>query len=715
MKFINGYLARYLALVGLLLIVQMSGYLFASTSLLHMADLTSNFIWLFAKKEYFFTHVLALALALPPAIAGHWSGSRSRAAIGASIVSVAAGIGLVAASWGQSVSTGAFATIDSYEMTLTNPQLMFAHAIHFQPVTVTLGLVGLIVLTMAGSWYLFRVGEIQRHLAARACALTLILSAMLANWTTIAGPKVGIDDPRGFHSSTFGQVMVVQDFLEQCYQSHTGPLTAFYCNWANKLSLADDLNPHPDARVVQTPLTTPEAWAEGAQPTRQSNVLFLVVESLRGDVIHDAKGFRSIMPNVAALAENGAFFENHYALATHSNYADIVPISSQYPLRSPNTHVYPERPTYPTPRIYDLLKTQGYRTAIISSQNEEWGKMANYLSSPSLDYFFHSVTFEGETYVPKNDIGFFSMAGNGKRSGKIDDYFTVNEAIDWIGQDADTPFYVYSNYQNSHFPYEVPEGFPRPFAPEPFDIEVGFNNVPDAHLDIVRRRYYDSLYYIDFQIGRLIQSLKDSGRFHDTLIIVTGDTGQAFREHGFSGHANMLFDETLRTPLIVHGPGIAPEIVTERYSHLDVPPTILSHLGLPPYPGFQGIDALNRDAYDPNRLVYLTVQSPFAHQYGVLLKNVKYFVDAMTGAEYLFQIDIDPGEKVNLAHAAPDFAAQLRQLVDSWRLGQLSYYADLKAQATTFPPFIHLEVPAPASNETEQTQPQVTVAAQRSQ
>lgn len=687
MLFLTRLLMYYAAISVLLLIAQMAGYLFAGQSLLHIDGLTDSFVLAFAKREYALTHSLSIALALLPAIAAQWRGARSRENVVAVSAGVLAGMVLVAGSWGQAVATGRFATLDSYSMALTNPFLMFAHALHFQPLTVWGGLTAFVAFGAAGVWYAIRMDAIKRPAIARAAALCFLLSAVVAQWTTFSGPKVGIEDRRGFHSSTFGQVMVVQDFLEQCYQSHTGPLTSLYCNWANRRALADELSPNPILSASDSAIVSADDWGKTASAARRPNVLFLVIESLRADVILKDGAFRDIMPNVTALAKEGAYFQNHYALATHSNYADIVPIASQYPLRSAGTHVYPSDPTYPTPRIYDLLKTQGYRTAIISSQNEEWGKMINYLSSPKLDHFFHAPTFDGETYVPRNDIGFFSMAREGKRSGKIDDYHTVNEAIRWIGEQGDEPVYIYSNYQNSHFPYEVPESFPRPFAPEPFDVEVGFNNVPDEHLDIVRRRYYDSLYYIDHQIGRLIQSLKKSGRYENTLFIITGDTGQAFREHGFSGHANMLFDETLRTPLVLAGPGIRPEIVADRYCHLDVPPTILAYLGLPRYPGFQGIDALDRSAeYDRNRVVFLTVQSPFARQYGVLLENIKYFTDETTGADYLFLLDADPAERHNLAHVAPEFAAELKKLVNTWRFHQLDYYSDLAAQAKSFPP-----------------------------
>src|SRR5690606_37043204 len=131
----------------------------------------------------------------------------------------------------------------------------------------------------------------------------------------------------------------------------------------------------------------------------------------------------------------------------------------------------------------------------------------------------------------------------------------------------------------------------------------------------MRGRYRDSLAYVDEQIGRLVAGLEERGEWENTLLIISGDTGQAFMEHGFAGHANKLYDEVLRTPLIVRIPDHDPAVRTDLAHHLDVPPTVLDALGLPPHPSFQGRSLL---APPTPREVYLVVQSPFAEQYSIV-------------------------------------------------------------------------------------------------
>ncbi len=102
------------------------------------------------------------------------------------------------------------------------------------------------------------------------------------------------------------------------------------------------------------------------------------------------------MPTIDALARESRVFTNAYIQASHSNYADLVPLSSQYPLRSPQMYEYPPNPTYPRVLIYDVLKALGYKTAIFSSQNERWGGMINFHRQSSLDRFFDAETFTGD-------------------------------------------------------------------------------------------------------------------------------------------------------------------------------------------------------------------------------------------------------------------------------------------------------------------------------
>src|SRR6185295_12806522 len=156
----------------------------------------------------------------------------------------------------------------------------------------------------------------------------------------------------------------------------------------------------------------------------------------------------------------------------HSNYEDLVPLASQYPLRSPQMYSYPPNPTYPRVLVYDVLKALGYRTAIFSSQNENWGGMLNFHRQSSLDKLFHAETFSGPTYTAWDDLGFAKWVQQTGSAGSVDDKYTVGEAIEWLDTAGDKPFFLHMNLQSSHVPYVVPDDFVRRFSPKKIDFTI---------------------------------------------------------------------------------------------------------------------------------------------------------------------------------------------------------------------------------------------------
>jgi len=338
--------------------------------------------------------------------------------------------------------------------------------------------------------------------------------------------------------------------------------------------------------------------------------------------------------------------------------------------------------------IYDLLHVLGWHTAVISSQNEVWGRMINYLETGHIDHFFHSESYDGETYVPRHDDGFSDFLKGSRRSGKIDDRFTVGEAIRWIDSfDDGAPFFIYLNLQNSHLPYETPADFPRPFGPDEIDFAIRFGGFPYEELQTVKDLYADSLAYTDFQLGRLVAHLKQTGEWGRTLLVVTGDTGQAFYEHGTVAHAGAIWNEVMRVPLVIRAPGVAPGIDPRPAQQIDVPPTVLELLGLPPHPAYQGRSLVGEwDGAERSR--FLMAQTPLAHQFGIVRGDFKLIYDVKLDQTNLFNLARDPGETRNVAAQNRQRLERYRTLLDTWRKAQLDYYRDPALHARTYPPVL---------------------------
>jgi len=384
------------------------------------------------------------------------------------------------------------------------------------------------------------------------------------------------------------------------------------------------------------------------------------------------------MPAVEALAREGMAFPDCVTPAAHTDYAAPAVFSSHYPLRSRDVYRYPKEIPYPRVMIYDVLKALGWRTALYSSQNEEWGQMLNYLQTGGLDVCFHSKTL-GVSEAEAGDRPAFS--------GSLDDSVTVGESLKWIDLDPSGPFFLYLNFQNSHLPYDVPKDFPRRFGPAELDFKISIGRYPEEKTAIVKNVYADSLAYVDVQLNRLFDHLKKTGQWERTLVVVTGDHGDAFYEHGTSAHANGVYDEAIRVPLVIRAPGMQGRREDRPAHLLDIAPGVFHLLGLPPHPSFQGEDPF-APTWRKDRTRFVMSDTPWITQLGVLRSGYKLIRDGESGGSLLYDLAADPGEKKDAAETRPDQFRDLNRRLSAWRHSQLEYYDNPFRQSREYPPIL---------------------------
>lgn len=590
-------------------------------------------------------------------------------------------------SWVTFWSWGNFLDVASLRFWLESPVLLFQHVAQLDPLMLVTvppaSLVGvacsIILLERIVRW---------PSIAAR---LIPILAGIIVFLTYSISSEVGEEfstSPIHTWDRDFGSGVMLGDHFATLRAERTGPLSRMISDIREALAThATPAGTAPDA-FVSPPIVTMPEYLSGVDleaVAEQPNVIIVVIESLVADQLLAYGADRDVMPNINALAREGRVFTNHLATASHSNYSSVVPLSAHYPLRSPRYHIYPKNPSYPRVMIYDILKEVGYRTAVFSSQNEVWGGMINLLQTGRIDHFLHSETYSGPTYVPTNDVGFFRFVKGTKRSGKIDDRYTVQEALKWIEHGGTDPFFIYMNLQTAHVPYELPADFPPRFGSGEVSFPIRFNYFPPDSAAAVIDIYANSLAYVDHQLGRLFDHLREQGRLEQTVIVVTGDHGQAFFEHGFAAHSNQLYEELLRTPLIIRGPGVNPGLDDRPAQQIDVPPSILHLLGLPPHPGHQGVDLFTPE-FDSDRPMFAVVQSPMAHQYAVVRSGFKLMRDVRHERFRLYDLANDPGETNDLMEELPEVAGELEEILNAWSTAQIQYYASIKQHRQFYPP-----------------------------
>src|SRR5205814_6895056 len=97
--------------------------------------------------------------------------------------------------------------------------------------------------------------------------------------------------------------------------------------------------------------------------------------------------------------------------------------------------------------------------------------------------------------------------------------------------------------------------------------------------------------FADAQVGRVLEALRSAGKEPETVVAVLADHGESLGEHGETTHAVLVYEATLRVPLVLAGPGVpAGRVVSERVATVDVTPTALGLLGVAAPAGLQGRD-----------------------------------------------------------------------------------------------------------------------------
>jgi arylsulfatase A-like enzyme len=447
--------------------------------------------------------------------------------------------------------------------------------------------------------------------------------------------------------------------------------------------------PDNNLQIVKRPIIPMQKYvaSAGGHPIKRWNVIILIIESLRADQLRVYGENRDVMPAVNRLSNEARVFLNAYSQSSHTNYAVVTPLSSHYPLRSPRAYTYPENPSYPRELIYDILKSLGYRTAIFSSSNEYWGGIINYLQTGNVEPFLHAANFKGPTYIAQEDTNFAAWTRETRHAGSIDDRFTVNEAIRWISGLDGKPFFLSMNLQNSHVPYVVPPDFPRRFSSDRLNFTIRFGYFPRDKAQVVKDVYADSLSYVDAQIGRLFDYLKRRNLWDETIIVVTGDHGQAFYEHDFASHGGPILNEVMKVPLIIRAPKLRPTLDHRPAQHIDVPPTVLDLLGLPPHPSFQGVSLLDPRS-NSNRSIYMVAQTSDAYQYGIVRSGLKLIYDEWQQQYFLYDLNSDPGEQIDIAPAKSSTVKELARRLHTWYKLQIDYYTDKALHSREYPPII---------------------------
>jgi arylsulfatase A-like enzyme len=199
--------------------------------------------------------------------------------------------------------------------------------------------------------------------------------------------------------------------------------------------------------------------------------------------------------------------------------------------------------------------------------------------------------------------------------------------------------------------------------------------------------YDGAILYTDDNLARILRTLEDQGMSEQTVVAVAGDHGEAFGEHGLSfTHDFTLYDEVLRVPLVIRGPGVVPGAdIGQQVRLMDLAPTLLDLAGVDPLPNIEAksLTPLLRGGslpYLPAFAESAPARLQFPEQDKQALPGIRgkwrmvrtdrwklIQIPQEEGDRYeLYDLHDDPGETRNLFAELEGEAAKLKPLLDAW-------------------------------------------------
>ena len=361
------------------------------------------------------------------------------------------------------------------------------------------------------------------------------------------------------------------------------------------------------------------------------NVLLVVLESTGAQHLGAYGAIADPTPRLTALARRSIVFERAYAVYPESIKGLFATLCSRYPAFDTSPEIYAGVPCAPLPRI---LADAGYRTALFHS-----GRFM---------YLGMDAIVERRGFDRLEDAG--AIGGQVNSSFGVDDASTVQRALQWIASlPKDQRFFLTYLPVAGHNPYEVS-------APGPFHGRDDFT------------RYLNALHEGDTALGTLLDGLRALGLEDDTLVIVSGDHGEAFGEHpGNFAHTLFIQEENVRVPYVISAPGAidGPRRIRRIVSAVDTTPTILDLIGLPADPRHQGISLLG-----PESRMALFFTDYSIGWLGLADGCWKYLYDMDAGRSRLFDVCADPGESRDLAQQNTARVSAYRERVRAWAAAQ---------------------------------------------
>lgn len=457
--------------------------------------------------------------------------------------------------------------------------------------------------------------------------------------------------------------------------------------------------------------------------TKKPNVLFLFADDQRSDALGIYGNPYIHTPTIDQLAREGSRFTNAYVMG--GNHGAICMASRAMLFSGKNLY-----------RVFDRLQGQhtmtmqfaeaGYRTFGTGKWHNE-KEMFEASFQEANNVYLGGMANHYE--LDMRDYGADGKLGEPVKKGYSTERF-AESAINFIkdhGQkNSDQPFFCYVAFTVPHDPYSpearyinrYPDGtlpLPGNYMPyHPFEFDqltvrdenlTGWPRQPEV-IQMILSDYYALITHLDSQIAKILNTLKETGQYDNTIIVYAADNGLAVGSHGLLGKQS-LYEHSSKVPLIIKGPGVPSDQQLDAFAYIhDLYPTLADLAGIPQpgdvdgkslVPVIQGEQSGVRDALFTS--YRNTVRA---------VRNKKYKLIRYPERDYtqLFDLEKDPYELYNLAEN-PAFQSKKSEMLELLQASQREYKDTVELTAKVIKPMAY--DPDTLQRKADRWQPQYTL------
>lgn len=425
------------------------------------------------------------------------------------------------------------------------------------------------------------------------------------------------------------------------------------------------------------------------QAATQPNILLIYVDDLGlGDLgIYGHPVLQT--PHIDALAHDGLRLSNYYAPSALCSPSRAGLLTGRHPYRTGIESWIPEnsgvylRDAEIT--LAEVLRAAGYATAHIGKWhlNSDLGSDSEpQPTDQGFDYYYGHNAFQ----LPhnRNPVNIFrNKTALPMQQGYTADLY-ANEAIRWLEQrDGDAPFFLYLSMAEPHTSIANPPEYNAMYQQftrgEIVPIPNGGKQPPkDMLIPRGPGEYYANITYMDAQLGRVLDWLRDNDLYDDTVIVFSSDNGPVTAQwinwwevnaygstNGLRGRKHYLYEGGLRVPTIIRYPQVtvADSVSAAQVIGMDLFVT-LANIGGGKIPDDRAIDGIDiqpifRGQDLPQRSLFWALESVSDMEYAIRRGPWKLLLDRGLVPRELYNLDQDPLEFFNLMQEQPAITAEL--------------------------------------------------------